>query len=283
MLIALKSVLHTLLLPPGGLLLLAAAGALLIRRDGAVARRSGWALLIAGLASLWLLATPLVANELSRIAQRCPPLDLTRPVEAQAIIILAGAASRDVAPEYGGEPAVELSLLERLNYGAFIARRTGLPVLVSGSPSDVLAMRTSLARDFNIGTRWVEDCSRDTFENAEFSARLLKPAGVRRIVLVTSADHEWRAMQEFAAAGFSVVPAPVGMSGPHKITAEDFMPDALALASSTAALYEFIGNAVRGILAGLDLRRQSRVTGSGALPQSICTPIYRPRLGLPGG
>src|SRR5215469_3936795 len=129
MLITLKSLLHTLLLPPGGPLLLAIAGAWLIGlQRGSATRRAGWAALIAGLAALWLLAIPVVADALSRVAQRCPALDLSRPVQAQAIVILGGSRERLGAPEYGGEPAVELSLLARVNYGAFVARRTRLPV-----------------------------------------------------------------------------------------------------------------------------------------------------------
>lgn len=95
MFITLKTLLHTLLLPPAGPLLLAAVGAALIA--GSVrpaARRAGWALLGAGLGALWLLATPLLADELTRIAQRCPPLDLSRPLQAQAIVILGGLAER---------------------------------------------------------------------------------------------------------------------------------------------------------------------------------------------
>src|SRR5215472_11437829 len=151
MFITLKSLLHELVLPPAAPLLLAAAGAWLIAaRSAGRARRAGWVLLIAGLAALWLLAIPLVADALSRAAQRCPALDLGRLLQAQAIVILGGDGERPVAPEYGGEPAVRLSLLERLNYGAFIARRTGLPVAISGSDDEAPAMRVSLARDFGV-------------------------------------------------------------------------------------------------------------------------------------
>jgi uncharacterized SAM-binding protein YcdF (DUF218 family) len=257
MLIALKLVLHELVVPPAAPLLLATAGAWLAARRAGRARRTGWVLLTAGLASLWLLAVPFVADALSRAAQRCPALDLSRPVQAQAIVILGGARERLGAPEYGGEPAVELSLLARVNYGAFVARRTRLPVLVSGDPAEAPAMRAALARDFDIPTRWMEDRSRDTFQNAQFSARLLKPAGVTRIILVTDADHEWRAVGEFASAGFSVVPAPIGLYVPRKITVKSYVPSAVALARSSAALGELIGNVVREALAVLHLRRQS--------------------------
>jgi uncharacterized SAM-binding protein YcdF (DUF218 family) len=259
MLIALKTLLHSLLLPPGGPLLLAIAGAWLIARSGSGmrARRTGWTLLLIGLTTLWVLANPLVADALSFFAQRCTPLDLTRPVPAQAIVILGGGAERLGAPEYGGEPAVGMELLERVNYGALVAKRTGLPVAVSGTHDEASAMRASLARDFGVATRWVEERSRDTFQNAQFCAALLHPLGVRRVVLVTGADHEWRAVQEFASAGFDVVPAPVGLYTHSPLDARSFIPTATALARSTAALYELLGDLARRLFVTLHLRRHT--------------------------
>jgi uncharacterized SAM-binding protein YcdF (DUF218 family) len=260
MLIAITTLLHTLLLPPGGPLLFAIAGACLIARRGtsARARRTGWVLLVTGLATLWLLAIPIVSDALGRAAQRCPPLDLTRPVQAQAIVILGGGAERLGAPEYGGEPAVSQRLLERLNYGAFLSRRTGLPVAISGTRREALAMSASLARDFGVTTHWVENRSRDTFQNAQFCAQLLEPLGVTRIVLVTDADHEWRAMREFVSAGFSVVPAPVGLYARQEMDPQSFLPNPSALAYSTAALYEILGDLARQVFAALHLRQHSR-------------------------
>jgi uncharacterized SAM-binding protein YcdF (DUF218 family) len=258
MLLTLKTLLHTLLLPPGGPLLLAAAGAWLIGRARAVAaRRCGWVLLAAGLGSLWVLATPAVANVLSKVAVRYPPLDLRVPVQAQAIVILGGGDSRRAAPEYGGAPAAAEGLLERVSYAGFLAQRTGLPVLVSGTEIEAHAMSASLARGFHIETRWVEDHSRDTFQNAAFSARILKPAGVSRIILVTDATHEWRAAHEFMSAGFDVIPAPEGAWQWHGAEVNRYIPNMEALAHSTEALYEIIGDIVRRALIALDLRRQS--------------------------
>src|SRR6266403_1644104 len=75
--------------------------------------------------TLWLLATPLVADVLARAAEREPALDLTRAPQAQAIVILGGGDERIAAPEYGGEAAPGSALLERLTYGAFLAHHTG--------------------------------------------------------------------------------------------------------------------------------------------------------------
>src|SRR5258707_1242756 len=82
-----------------------------------------------------------------------------RAPQAQAIVILGGGDERIAAREYRGEAAPGSALLERLTYGAFLAHHPGLPVLVSGTAEEGLAMRASLARDFGVEVRWVEDRS----------------------------------------------------------------------------------------------------------------------------
>jgi len=183
-----KTLLRILILPPAGPLLLAIIGALLLRRRP----RLGRVLLAAGLGSLWLLSLPVVADALTRMAQRYPPLELSQATQAQAIVILGGGGQRALAPEYGG-PAADPLLLERLAYGAYVAQLSGLPILVTGNGVEARAMRATLMRNFAIEPRWVEDRAYDTFDNASNSARMLRADGVQRIVLVTSADHLWRA------------------------------------------------------------------------------------------
>ncbi|HYB63638.1 MAG TPA: YdcF family protein [Steroidobacteraceae bacterium] len=255
MFVTLKMLLGTLLLPPAGPLLLAGAGLWLLarRRTSDAAGTAALALAVTGLVALWLLSTPAIADVLTRLAERYPPLELTRPVRGQAIVILGGGTER-MAPEYGG-PAAGLELLERVSYGAYVARRTGLPVLVSGSAREALAMRATLARDFGITARWVDAESRDTFDDARFSARLLKADGIEHIVLVTSSSHEWRAAQEFMSAGLAVEPAPVHVWAPHAHEVEDYLPHAAGLLQSREALHELVGNLARPLLAATHLRR----------------------------
>jgi uncharacterized SAM-binding protein YcdF (DUF218 family) len=259
MFVSLKMLLRTLLLPPAGPLLLAFVGAWLIGRHAA-ARRLGFGLLGVALGSLWLLSTPAIADRLGHAAEREPVLDITRLPDAQAIVILGGTGERHAAPEYAGLPAAGSDLLERLAYGAYLAHRTDLPVLVSGGFSETQAMRTSLARDFGVTVRWVESESRDTFENAQFSARLLRADGVRRILLVTHAAHEYRAMREFEACGLSVVAAPTGVWAPAVPSPMRYVPNVSALTRSTEALYELIGEGARRALAALHLRRHAAGT-----------------------
>jgi uncharacterized SAM-binding protein YcdF (DUF218 family) len=249
-LLLLKQLFRNLILPPVGPLLLALLGVLLLKRRPGSAR----VFLMAGIGSLWLLSTPVVSDGFTRLAERYPPLDLRLGTSAQAVVILGGGGKRDFAPEYQG-PAAEPYLLERLSYGAYIARTTRLPILVTGYSIEAAAMRDTLHRNFGVDARWVDDRSFDTFQNASNSVRMLNADGVRRIVLVTRATHMRRSVEEFEAAGIEVVPAPVGILADRELGFYSYLPNAEALLRSDAAIYELLGEPIRQFLAASHLRR----------------------------
>jgi uncharacterized SAM-binding protein YcdF (DUF218 family) len=249
-LLRLKTFLKGMILPPTGPLLLAVLGVFLIKRRPLLAR----ACLILGIGSLWLLSTPAVSDVLAGLAEHYSPLDLRSTTGAQAIVILGGGGQRVFAPEYGG-PAAEPLLLERLAYGAYIAGKTDLPILVTGFHMEAGAMHDTLLRNFGIGARWVDDEAYDTFQNARNSVRLLKAGGVNRIVLVTHAAHMWRSVHEFSDAGIEVVPAPVGVYAPRDLGISRYVPNPDALQRAYAAIYELLGEPVRVFLAASHLRR----------------------------
>jgi len=74
----LKALGRGLILPPTASLILILVGAILIWRR----RRFGWTVFVVGFVSLWLLCTPIVADRLSALAERYPPLNPDRPVNA---------------------------------------------------------------------------------------------------------------------------------------------------------------------------------------------------------
>jgi uncharacterized SAM-binding protein YcdF (DUF218 family) len=232
-----RQILKNLILPPTGPLLLAIAGLALT----VVTRmhRTGLVLCAIGIATLWALATPVIADRLVRAAERYPPLDLRRPVAAQAVVILAGGVRVD-APEYG-RSAPNATTLERVTYGARVARATGLPVLVSGGRYEAQAMQESLQRDFGITPKWVESHSHDTHENALLSAAILAREGVQKVVLVTSAAHMARARLEFSDAGITSVPAPTALWTKREYGPLSLVPNPDALMNSQRALYEALG------------------------------------------
>jgi uncharacterized SAM-binding protein YcdF (DUF218 family) len=75
-----------------------------------------------------------------------------------------------------------------------------------------------------------EDCSRTTEENAEYTAALLHPQGVRRILLVTDAPHMPRSMFTFESYGFEVVAQPTRLPWDYGSVEKSFL-----------ALREYIG------------------------------------------
>jgi uncharacterized SAM-binding protein YcdF (DUF218 family) len=249
-LLHLKTLLKELILPPASLLLLALLGLVLLKARPRLAR----IFIVVGLASLWLLSTPIVADALTRLAEQYPPVDLRQAANAQAIVILGGGGQRALAPEYQG-PAAEPLMLERLSYGAYLAKETGLPVLVTGFSLEARAMHDSLQRNFGIEPRWIDSEAYDTFQNARNSARILTADGVHRIILVTHATHMRRSVREFTDAGFDVVPAPVGMLAVRDFGVLQYFPNPDALVRSHTAIYEMIGERVRMLLSASHLRR----------------------------
>ena len=195
-----------------------------------------------GLGSLWLLSMPVVASQLMRAATPYPAFDLRQPHSAQAVVILAGGVRR-YAPEYNEDTPSDVTW-QRLAYGARLARRTALPVLVTGGRGEAAAMRAFLIADFAITPRWVEEAARDTEQNARYSARVLAADGVREILLVTSDWHMRRAVAEFEWRGLRVVPAPVTDYSPADGMIARWLPGAGALRDSRTVLYELLGNVV---------------------------------------
>jgi len=54
-----------------------------------------------------------------------------------------------------------------------------------------------------------EECSQTTEENALFTSAILRPQGVKDILLVTDELHMWRSLLVFRSVGFNVIPHPV--------------------------------------------------------------------------
>lgn len=239
-----KGVLKSLVLPPTGPLLLALAGLALHRRTA----RLGAALAWTGVLSLLALSLPVVAALLMQGLDLPPPFDRARAADAQAVVILGGGTRRD-APEFGGDTLNTLTL-ERVRYGARVARQTGLPVMVSGGSvgcgePEADLMREALQREFGVAVRWVENRSRTTRENAQYSAALLHKAGIGRVILVAHAFDMRRAGAEFAAAGIATVPAATGLPSREPARAGDYLPGIGGLEASYYALYEILANLVR--------------------------------------
>jgi uncharacterized SAM-binding protein YcdF (DUF218 family) len=236
----LKAIVKAVVLPPAGPLLIALLGIALARRRP----RTGRLLAAAGVLTLFVLAMPAVAVWLVEALDTTPPLDPAVARTAEAIVIPGGGVRRSAA-EYGGDTLSTLSL-ERVRYGARLARATGLPVLVSGGQmqggeAEAVLMQRVLEQEFGVTARWAEPLARNTHENARFGGALLRSAGIKRVILVVHSFDIPRARAEFESAGLTVLPAPTGIPSARSPDAPlDFWPSAAALQTSYFALYELL-------------------------------------------
>ncbi len=233
--------LSAFLLPPLNLLLMGALGLLLWHKRPRLARM----LMTASLVLLWLCSTPYVAEGLLQWLEG-PRQQLDwRGQPADAIVVLGGGTYFH-APEYGGDTAGDYTMA-RLRYGAKLERETGKPILVSGGKprsntvSEAEQMKTVLEQELNVPVKWTEDGSRDTWENARYSYRILSKLGIKRVYLVTHAWHMPRAAAAFRQAGFEVVPAPTGYTTRYRTDLLAFLPNALAMRDSRIFAHEVIG------------------------------------------
>ncbi|MFM2398477.1 MAG: hypothetical protein RL341_634, partial [Pseudomonadota bacterium] len=168
------------------------------------------------LAVLWVAATPAVARAWAQwVESRYPPLQLDALPKADAIVVLSGGR-RAYAPEFGVQQTLLSNTLERTRYGALLAKRTGLPVIVSGGRPNgrgtplATMMKDALQNEFGVVGVQAEPESNTTLENARYTAKLLG-AG-KTILLVTEASHMPRAVLDFQAQGITVIAAPTAFT-----------------------------------------------------------------------
>lgn len=231
--------LSDLFIPPLGCAWLA-LGALAVAPR--LRRKRGAAVGVAGasLVVLLVLATPAVATRLLISLESGVTTAALPGAPPQAIVVLSGDATRTTSGYQVGPLT-----LERLCAGAELYRRTKLPVLVSGGPigyggaSFAPLMARVLRGAFEVPVRWQEARSLTTWENAEYSAAILRPLGIRSVYVVTNAWHERRALFAFRHFGLTAIAAPGAFdaTGP----ASDFIPSAKGFTHSFYALHEWLG------------------------------------------
>jgi len=234
---------YSSLVPPNMFILLAMIGVLCAWWW----RRAGLILATAAMACLYIASMPLASfwlvDAAERLADAMPRLPASAP--PGAIIVLAAEFRASNVP--GGKDLPGPLTLERLAEAAREQRRTGLPILTSGGwlpySNDSLAgtMARSLEDDFRVPIKWREERSRTTYENAVFTAKLLKADNVTTIVLVTQAWHMRRALWSFERAGLHAIPYPAPLTYDETGRIDDYLPSISALEQSYRALHEAIG------------------------------------------
>ncbi len=236
-----------IVLYPLGLAILLAIFALAFGRF----RRAARAALLLAVALLWLPSMPVTANLLAlRWEAAYPPVAEADLPQADAIVLLGGFVDQPLPPRIapdltaGADRLFEAARLYRAGRAAHIVVSAGnLPWHTILAPE--AQWIGGLLAELGVPAEAVilETKSRNTRENAVFSAAILSDKGWHSVLLVTSADHMRRAMATFRKAGVAVTAAPADVAGHWPLYDDvlDFLPSADALAETSSILKEMIG------------------------------------------
>ncbi len=229
-------------MPPSSLIILMLVGLLLINKKR---RLLGKFLIFLGVALLYALSIAQVADEIVKPLEKDFPPLTDEKIKADAVVVPGGGS---VDLEWLGAASVpNAETFSRLYEGAMIARKLGVPLVLSGGNGEPFATKlkdadtmaqAALAMDIPRKQIIVEDVSRNTLENSHAVRKLVKGD---RIVLSTSAYHMRRAKAMFAKRGFTVIPAPSSfLAQTRKFTAASLIPRVSSLSRSTTGIAEWV-------------------------------------------
>ena len=243
--------------PLGLVCILTIFALLFTRQDGRDNKRQRVFLLLI-LVVLLLGGNRWIANGLARSLEwrYLPPAEVP---QAGVIVVLGGGTMPAEAPR----TMVEVNGAgDRVLYAAWLYKQGKAPnILLSGGTLDWVESLGTPARQMAeilemmaipSEALWLEERSRNTYENALYSAEILHQEGIQQILLVTSASHMPRSVGVFEAQGFDVVPLPtdfVVTKSPQEMTGKinletvllGLVPSVDNMALTTRMLKEYIG------------------------------------------
>ena len=210
------------------------------RRRGAVL-----GLALAVLSLLVWSSTPFYGWFGFSLERQYPPCRAEDLPKADAIVVLGGGMewSRDLPyPDMNGAA-------DRLWHAARLYKAGKAPVVLpTGAWEDASSVPLLLDLGVPAAVIRAETASRNTAENARFTAELLARMGCgRRVLLVTSAWHMRRAQLLFERAGLEVIPAATDYEAtivharPDRWSLQDWLPNPDALNRNTGILKEYVG------------------------------------------
>lgn len=222
--------------------LLACAAVLLLLRW----RRLGGAVLALSIAWSLLWSIPRASDGLRGLLERRNPVVAeSRLPTADAIVVLGGGSRY----AWLDRPQVRPEQLQssRLAAGAraWLGGRAPIVILTGGGEDGDSEARRMAAAIAKLGVPAdalvLEERSRNTRDNAMYTAALAKQRDMHRVLLVTSSLHMPRASLLFRKAGIDVVPVPVPERAQRATWSERWLPSFGALWRSGRALKEYVG------------------------------------------
>lgn len=196
---------------------------------------------------LWALSVEPVGDTMLRGLES----DLRIPEDPRGdVIVLLGGGVYDDVPDMSGLGAPSEDMLARIVTAVRLQRNLKIPIIVAGGA--VFEGRSAEAHvvkrfltDLGVPENmiFIEDRSRDTIQNAKYTAEICKAIGCKNPLLVTSAYHMKRSLMSFEKAGMKVTPFPAQFktSKDKKYFWHDLLPSVKNFENSYIALHEYVG------------------------------------------
>ena len=211
-------------------------------------RRCAWLLFWVAVLGLWVCSTGPFVSLLLRPLER-PFRDPQAPARVDAIVVLGGMIDLGLSDERH----IELNPnADRLFAAIELARRMPHAVIIfsggSGSLFDQAHREAPLLRAaamrMGVPERQIvaESASRNTYENAAETKRILQERRLHSVLLVTSAYHMRRALGCFHKLGLEPIPHAVDFrSHDGPLDPMCWVPDVNNLSEASAAIKEYVG------------------------------------------
>lgn len=248
MFLFLSKLLPVFVLPLGAALVLLPAAALL-----AMLKRNRLALILffSGIGYLLFASLPITAGSLCAFVEgQVPPVAIPEVPQRDVIVVLGGILGQPLpprtAPDLGNaaDRILTAARLYRAGKGEYVLVAAGnLPWMNTAAPEAVLIRDLLVEWGVPASAIIFDSGSRNSYENAVNTKKLLTQHGLQNAILVTSALHMPRARAVFIKAGVDVFPVPTDyqvVTSSQK-TILDYLPDAGSLQLMTMSIRELIG------------------------------------------
>jgi uncharacterized SAM-binding protein YcdF (DUF218 family) len=237
-------VLETIILPPGiFILLLIVSGIFLLYKTHF---KTGVFNLSIGLL-LWLLSIFPVSHFLLNGLESS--FSIPKSIEGDVIILL-GAGLRDKVPDLTGSGFPGGDMLGRIVTAVRLQKQYNIPIIITsgkvykgGSAGAPVDRRILVDLGVDAKNIIVEEKSRNTIENAKYSAIICQEMGYKKPVLLTAAYHLKRSQMAFQKVGLTTIPFPAYRNSSENpiFFWHSFLPRYNTFEASCTAIREYLG------------------------------------------
>lgn len=164
-----------------------------------------WVLAIIGIIAIFIFSTTMIISDKNKLAEICPNYKNNEcSKEIDAVIAISGGNTSLRTRE-----AIEIFKSVSAKKLIFSGANSDPKVLSDAQQMANLARKQGILADEIL----IEEQAQNTHQNAQFTAKIIKQNGYKRVVLTTSKYHQTRAKLEFEKAlegsGVEIISAPV--------------------------------------------------------------------------